>query len=527
MVAEAPGSLTEALLVYVEPLASGAHAIVVGDATSVIAGRLLDLGARSVHVYDPDPARVASAAMSAPRGVTVRGLAGVHDVRDGVFDLAVIPDLAVLADTRATIGRLGRAVAPRGAVVAMGRATLEEAPSSPPFSAELGPAALDYSELYDVFASEFDDVSLVGVVPFRGVVFAELGTEDEAPAVSVDTRLAQGDAPSVFVVVASSAASAGFGRQELDPYAIVQLPDDGEPTDQAVAALAGIEADALEAQIDELKEEVAAREMRLAETVALVERSTNDRDAALTRAMELEAVLTAAQQAMATLERRLLEAERGCLDRDDRIATLSAEIDSRDSAASQPQIEEDERAREAEAAAFEAQLVDRARTIAELEKEVVRRERLVKELVTALEEAREGQPGPAFEVAAPLSPPASRRPPEAPAASTEEVQALRQKLDELAKEVARREGELTARAWRIEELENALRADRPDGRRAKGEDADLRKVLDEVDALRKALAQEHEARVAAESGEELARARSELARQATLLEQMRGRAESA
>ena len=48
--------------------------------------------------------------------------------------------------------------------------------------------------------------------------------------------------------------------------------------------------------------------------------------------MELEAVLASAQDAVSMLEQRLLEAERGCLDRDDRIAQLSAEIDSRRSA---------------------------------------------------------------------------------------------------------------------------------------------------------------------------------------------------
>jgi hypothetical protein len=165
--------------------------------------------------------------------------------------------------------------------------------------------------------------------------------------------------------------------------------------------------------------------------------------------------------------------------------------------------------------------------IAELEKELVRRAVLVKELVASLEEAREGaSSGPVFEAAAPLSAPTPRRA-ASEAAPAEDVSRLRRKLDELASEVARREGELTARAWRIQELENALHRARPEGRRAEGEpDAALRKALDEVDALRKALAQEHDARVAAESGEELARARSELARQATLLEQMRGRVES-
>ena len=75
-----PASLLDALVVYAEPLASGAHAIVIGDAESSIADRLLDLGARGVHVFDPDPARAANAARSAPRGVSVRALVGELDV---------------------------------------------------------------------------------------------------------------------------------------------------------------------------------------------------------------------------------------------------------------------------------------------------------------------------------------------------------------------------------------------------------------------------------------------------------------
>jgi hypothetical protein len=48
----------------------------------------------------------------------------------------------------------------------------------------------------------------------------------------------------------------------------------------------------------------------------------------------------------------------------------------------------------------------------------------------------------------------------------------------------------------------------------------LAAALDELDALRHALAQEHDARTRAESGEELTQARTEIARQATLLEQL-------
>ena len=610
-------SLVDALLVYAEPLASGVHAVVVGDAQSSLAERLLELGARGVLVFDPDPARAAHASRTAARGVTVRALVDELDVRDGAFDLAVVPDLAELNDVRSTIARLQRAVSKSGAVLAMGRAKLadEDEQGEPPFPMDLGPATLAYDELYDAFAAEFDDVTLVGVVPFRGVVFAELGMEDEAPAVSVDTRLASAPPPSVFVVIASSAAPAQrHGRGTLDPYAIVQVPEEEQAPVvvedtlalEAAFTAAKLQSDLLAAQLDEVRERLVVSDVRNVEAAARLDRAAAERDAALTRAMELEAVLAASQQTMAALERRLLEAEQGMLERDDRIAALSAELEAQRSAREASLaaaghavdiseiVTRAERAEEAlaraladiaareenaathvdtrmtdiselvaraeraeaglalqvadlahvaeahaaETAVYEEQLRDRARVIAALEKELVRREQLVKELVTSLEESREGTAngGITFEAAAPLSMP----PPRPDPAVASEMARLRLKLDDLAGEVARREGELTARAWRITELEKELArleraheearkakpAARPMGTESADLGAELARAQDELDALRQALAQEHAARVAAESGEELARARSELARQAVLLEQMRGRVDN-
>lgn len=506
----APASLVDALLVYAESLASGAHALVIGEADSSITDRLLELGAQRVLVFDPDPVRAANAAGIAARGVTVRALVDALDAPEGAFDLAVVPDLAALDNPGKILSHLRSAVGESGIVIAMGRARLEEGTEGEmPFGGALGPAAFAYTELYELFASEFDDVSLVGVVPFQGVVFAQLGIEDEAPPVSVDTRLAPAPQPSVFVAVASSGAQRI--PAPLDPYAIVQVPD---------AELA---------RVDESPEFEAA---------------------------------------FATLEERLLEAERGIFERDDRIFALSAELDRHRSArvatvaAETVEIAEiselvarAERAEAAlglhvadvahlaeahgaETAAYEEQLRDRARVIARLEKELARREQLVQELVASLEESRAAvvNGGLDFEAAAPLSMTASG--PEA--GVTDEIACLHQKLDELAAELARRDGELTARAWRITELENDVaRLERSDEASTPGLEAqdvddseaqnsgidlgvELARARDELDALRQALAQEHAARVAAESGEELARARAALAQQAVLLEQMRG-----
>ena len=540
-------SLVDALLVYAEPLAEDAHAVVIGDAEGSVAERLIEGGARSVYVFDPDPARAARSARSVPRGVVVKPFIDELDVRDGMFDLAIIPDLADLNDPRGAVARLRSAMTRNGTLVALGRARVGEGVPRP-FRGSLGQAALSYDDLYDLFASQFEDVSLTGVLPFAGVVFAQLGLED--PAVSVETRLVQQEPPSVFLVVAGDARAR---RPELDPYSIIQidqdLPDrahDEKRELETTAAAFVLKSELLESQIEELKERLVASDVRAVETAAAAERTAAERDAALTRAMEMEAVLAAAQQSLAALERSLLEAERGMLERDDRIAQLSAELDARDSAAGSMNqlmlrteraeaalaIARDElasrinpssleraeqelsaiaEAHAAETAAYESQLRDRARFIAALEKELVRRELLVKELVASVEEMNGSVSHQVFEAAPPSPSP--------------DVGALERKLDELAREVARREGELTARGWRITELENRLRAaplpSSSASSSSSSSSAEESKLRDELDALRQALAQEHEARLAAESGEELVRARAELAKQAALLEQIR------
>ena len=84
---------------------------------------------------------------------------------------------------------------------------------------ELSPPVVEYAELYDLFALQFESVTMTGVLPFAGVVFAELGAGDDL-AVSVDTRLVDPEPPSVFVVTAGREAAL------LDPYAIVQVARD-------------------------------------------------------------------------------------------------------------------------------------------------------------------------------------------------------------------------------------------------------------------------------------------------------------
>lgn len=588
--ADASSAAVSALSVYVEPLVADARVAVIGDVELGVHERLLELGARTVHLFDPDPERVARTADEVPRGVSVRMLRDDFDVRDAAFDLVVIPDLGIFSDPGALVVRLRRVVDPRGAVVAMGRARTEKQDEDREHDGgdddafpELAPAAVEYAELYDLFALQFESVTMTGVLPFSGVVFAELGAGDDL-AVSVDTRLAPADPPSVFVVVAGRESSA------LDPYAIVQVaaPVEGQQEDEDVDvesldtiaigipiltrdvdrrehevatafAAMQLKAELLAAQLDEHRARLAAIDSRNAESAERLEQVTVERDAALARGAELEGVLVAAQQALGGLERRLVAAEEGMLERDDQIAVLNAELDARTNNGQELTTEPVDPAKVAELVAraeraeaslalhvadlaqlseaqatethlLEEQLRERARVIAAMDKELARREQLVRELVFSLEEARDnaaaaGGGGHVFEAA-----------PAMPGVAPEEVARLRRKLDDLALEVARRDGELVAQAWKITELENEktrLLASRAAAAAASPSPspspagADLERELartrDELDALRQALTQEHSARVAAESGEELARARAELARQAALLEQIKGR----
>jgi hypothetical protein len=173
----------------------------------------------------------------------------------------------------------------------------------------------------------------------------------------------------------------------------------------------------------------------------------------------------------------------------------------------------------AEVSSLEAQLLDRARMLKAQDAELVRRAAMIEDLLSALEEAHAG---------------ASLHLPERPSHDDARLVEMRRRLDDLALEVARREGELEARAWRIKELENerdlssaeaksararederraelerlrselerarsdaeAAKAARPEPSERRSQPAlpETSKLEDELFALRQALVQEHDAR---------------------------------
>jgi hypothetical protein len=140
---------------------------------------------------------------------------------------------------------------------------------------------------------------------------------------------------------------------------------------------------------------------------------------------------------------------------------------------------------------YEEALRERAGRVRALEAEIERRDQMVRELAGALEDAA---------VEARRAPDTSVE--EGADARDEENARLRERLDVLALELARREGEAHASVWKLAELERRLAQEAAPAEEDAGHDASLAAALDEADALRRALVQEHEARLRAESTRE-------------------------
>jgi hypothetical protein len=431
-----PTQLARALTVLAEALVAERRVIVVGDSSLGLQELAADLGARIVHVYDPK--------IDAPvKGARIFPLPdGDFDVRDGAFDLAIVPDLTEVPDAAAVLARLRRVVGEEGAVMC----------AAANKDSEDGPAhdgGLDYYELFDLVSLQFESVRMIAAMPFVGVTLAELGQDEVESAVRVDTQLA-GDRspPNAFVALASQIDVA------LDAYAVIELeapaksrtaaaPDASRVTElEAALAQARLRATYLEAQVDELAQAKAARSRADEESRRALEALENERGRATRLEHEIDALrravteappppaedftdlaeqLAQAQIRASALEEGVELAEKTILVQRDRIAELeSALTKAEEQAPPPPSVSV---SAEEEIAVLEAKLEERGRRVAELEAEVSRREKLVKELVARIEGA--------------------------PATLDDDLQ---KKLDELALLAARQQSELEARAWKIEEL---------------------------------------------------------------------------
>ncbi|HEX7663427.1 MAG TPA: hypothetical protein VF407_02910 [Polyangiaceae bacterium] len=511
-----------ALCVYAEPLVLGKRVLVVGDGSDGIAERLMDLGARMVHLYEVDEVRAQGVAPA--RGVTVHVLpAHDFDVRDGAFDLAIVPDLAAVADRAAVLARLRRIVGRDGAALVGAQNPSARAPSND--------TSIDYYELYELVSLQFEAVRMIGQVPFAGVALVELGVAEEDSEVTVDAQLAGEAAPPEWFVALASQNDA-----RLAEYAIVQLPraiDETPPNSvgtRASIAESTLRADVLAAQLEEKNVKTRELETRASEAMAMADRMSADasraeerfateRDrlraqvasleeevaARAARTAVLEGTFGAMEEAARDLEKRAAAAERAAEEHAEKIAGLIAELDEAHAAASvAAELNGSALSHEGEVAELEATLRSRGTYVAEIERELARREQIVHDLISQLAApppVANGVHGPAAKVVSDRT-----TTNDSDAALYEENVRLRAKLDALALDLARREGELQTKSWRVTELEEELAHGKKShseppvsfGTELRGSTASLRAELDrardELDILRRALAQSHEAR---------------------------------
>jgi hypothetical protein len=440
----------QALAVYAEALVVRRRVVVFGVAGTGIEERLEELGALSVERVGPQDD------LSAWRGT--------H------FDLALVTDLGLFDDPEDLLARLRLAVGDAG--VALVAATNRD--TAGPDAA----GAFDYYDLFDLVAAQFADVRMIARLPFHGVTLAEV-SDDDSPAVSVDTQLVDEDhSPEAFVALASQRGAS------LDPYAIIELPvPRPAATDHAQSRALQEELAQERARILALSEQVQALEARASATAELERELVSRRRQMAELSSEVEEKRAAAEAG------RIAAAQVGDLAlRADRAERLVARVE--------PELTRLAEAHALELARLEEALFERAGILQRLEAELARRERMVLDLVQMLEEHSGAQPS--VEPA-----PQAPRDERVEMALAEENARLRERLDALALDLARREGEAQAAAWSIAELERRLgpTGDRSSPRAGEAENSEnrLMAALDELDALRKALVQEHEGRARAES----------------------------
>jgi hypothetical protein len=398
----------QALAVYAESLASGGRVALFGDSSLGLGERLVDLGARSVEVWDPDARRARVEAEREPEAVSIKAYETAGPRLRNV-DLAIVADLGLFDDPAAVLVRARDLVGDDGLLVVA--AANGDAPRAE------GSRAFEYYELFDLVAAHFASVTMIAELPFHGVALVALGEEGESSGVSVDTQLAgEARVPERFVVVA--------GQRDVPspPHTVVELPL--SPREDDTGALkAAVRTEV--ARTEQVEAVLRERDRQVAELSLHIER--------------LEAAVRAAVAHAAAQAADASTAAGGQLDEVSRRAQ-SAEARATMFERELTQIGE---ANVAEIRRFEDILKERSHTARSLETELARRDQMVRELVDTLDE-REERPAP------------SALPPPADDGLSEENARLRELLDALALDVARREAEARAAAWTVSELEHRL-----------------------------------------------------------------------
>jgi hypothetical protein len=434
--------------VYGEELANGSRAAIFGSATLGLAEELVLRGARIVHVYDTDAARVAEAtAQGHDRSIFFGSLPDSGDVgvRDGAFDLVIVPDLSFAPNQAALLTLVRRVLSPAGAALIASPNTEAVAPliAVP----RVGPA-LGYYELYEAIAEHFSSVRMLGQAPFVGYAVAEFSVEDPEPTIDTSLAESEGKEPDWFVVLASDRTV------RLDPFALIEIPKEmraardvadpaprpsKSPSAEAAPFSSSEGRGTVLVDILEAEREAALESLRQKEQTVKEERFRADH-----ATQELGAVreeLELARERCKAAEHRLEEEEarRSAVEIELERIHQSPELgDLRDRVrklddASESLVKEHER----DITRLESQLKERGKEVQELRAEVDRRDKLVRELVAQ-----------------------SLTPTHLPVTTKAETNGhegkiadLSARLDRLAGEAATREADLQAARWKIAQLE--------------------------------------------------------------------------
>lgn len=405
---------SQVLAVYAEALIRGRRVVLFGDARTGLAEALAERGARLVHVYDPSPARAAEAlarsartaarSPGAPGSVAFAALSEDLGVRDGAFDVAIVPDLSLFDSPDALLRRARRALSSQGVAVI---ASPNPAAKRNLLGSPAPRSALEYYALFDLVSLQFAKVRMAGQVPFVGYAVAEFSAEGEIP-VTVDTSLLEHPGePELFIAVGSERAAS------LDPYAVIELPFEELPSRSVTSA------------DDRAEEHAALAELRA--RVSLV-------------SLELER----AQEKLRDDARRELEqAERITL-LTSRVVELEKELET-----------QGQRAREADGRAGDAHVrAERlGHDLAALEEELARQRERGTKLTKQLDDERRLRQKAEVELGL-----LRGRPPEAPVvtASNERQDALTRDLASRDAQVAALTKELEAKTVRVDTLAREL-----------------------------------------------------------------------
>jgi len=429
-----------ALAAYAEPLASNRRVLVFGSAVGSLSLQLLERGARSVHVCDADPVRVAEAtARNRSTQITFSALADSDlSVRDGAFELTLIENLGAF-NALSILKKAHRALAPRGAALI----ACPNPEASFPLLRASHPAAtaLDYYALYDAVAAEFEHVRMLGQTPFVGYAIADFSASGE-PEPALDTSFVPGGAeePDLFIALAAG------HEVRLDEFAVIQLPTkqllasverprrteriEAPPAPkvdtrelarlktwsaelEARASTADERADHAEAELEELRGKISALESE-----QQAERSRHEQELG-----KLRSELNAKQTELSAKQTELNTKQAELSTKQAELSTKQAELSKVRSELAERERQLQERANEdakGELTEFERQLAERGAEVRRLEQELRTAERTGRELVRELERRR--------------------------------VEHAAQGNAELERALAEREADLQAAAWTIESL---------------------------------------------------------------------------